>query len=331
MRHKKIIKIGSFGLRPLLAIAAVIGNCLVASAGITNYKSEPLISITARFAVTPVAVAASAATFVWDFSQAIAPEIARRFHAISVMEADGKAIDPIKTSGIPSSFFGTVAIPFAAINVRGQWDRVRVQRLPDISLCSSKSCDLRVQLFSDAVKRGKRGGFADKLAIANDAANNLIKYQNDIKTYGSFDYWASAAETIKRGAGDCEDFAILKQTLLRAMGVPDKSLSIIVLRDNSRNLYHAVLGVSTNQGHLILDNVRGQVFRDTQVSNYQPLFSFSGGRSWIHGMPAGKSTLTARAHITLDNVAPGESAAMPVLSTEYPPLVLSQLRPSLQN
>ena len=166
--------------------------------------------------------------------------------------------------------------------------------------------------------------------IANRTANTLIAYQSDRATYASVDHWASAKETIQRGAGDCEDFAILKLTLLRAMGVPDKSLSIIILRDNSRNLYHSVLGVSTNQGHLILDNVRGQVFRDTQVSNYQPLYSLSGSRSWIHGTKAGKSPLTAKLQVPLDNVAPGESAAAPVLSIATTPLDFSDLRPSVQ-
>lgn len=236
------------------------------------------------------------------------------------------AVDPIKTSSLPRGLFGTVAVPFSAIAVRGQWNRVRSNRLYEVDLCTSKRCNTRAKNFRMAVDRGKEQGFAGKLATANIVVNGLIKYRSDQETYGRFDYWATAAETIARGAGDCEDFAILKQTMLRAMGVPDKSLTIIVLRDNSRDLYHAVLGVSTNQGNLILDNVRDQIASDTQIPQYQPLFSFSGSRSWIHGTRKGSSTPIETSQQPTAKVAPGESIPAPALSISLP---LSELRTSI--
>ncbi len=330
MRHKKTNNVRRNRWLSLLTIAAIAGNCTAAAAGMTDTKTELMTAASIDLAYRPSALPVTAIFQALKNLPAVSSAVTDGFSTYSAMATIAQTVDPIKTSSIPSSFFGTVAVPFAAINVRNQWDRVRSQKLPQADECTSKSCKSRANSFRDAVTRGKQKDFAGKLALANSVANSIIVYQSDREIYGRFDYWASAKETIQRGAGDCEDFAILKQTLLRAMGVPDKSLSIIILRDNSRNLYHAVLGVSTNQGHLILDNVRGQVFRDTQVSNYQPLFSFSGSRSWIHGRPAGNSTYSAKADIPLDNVAPGESAAMPVIAASVQPLVLSDLRPTLQ-
>jgi predicted transglutaminase-like cysteine proteinase len=45
-------------------------------------------------------------------------------------------------------------------------------------------------------------------------------YKTDADNYGVPDYWATPAESITRGCGDCEDFAILLCSLLRAYGVP---------------------------------------------------------------------------------------------------------------
>lgn len=327
MCHNKAVKFSREAFRAGMAAVTFASVCLtvpaVASDDRTDLPAGSYTSILAAPALLPVALT----KVLWQHSPASYPVVSRILGSYWTV---AETVDPIKTSSVPGSFFGTVAIPFAAISVRSQWDRVRVQKLPESGACVTSKCSLRVKAVRDAVARGKQRNFADKLALANSVANAMITYQSDRVTYLSFDHWASAKETIQRGAGDCEDFAILKQAMLRAMGVPDKSLSIIILRDNSRNLYHAVLGVSTNQGHLILDNVRGQVFRDTQVSNYQPLYSLSGSRSWIHGTQAGKTALTAKAQVPLDNVAPGESAVLPVLSMATRPLVLSELRPTLQ-
>ena len=239
-------------------------------------------------------------------------------------------VDELTTGSVPKSFFGTVALPFSAIAVRGQWVKVRNLPLPTKKNCESDSCRARVAQVLDAVRRGASKDFAGKLALANATANRIIEYKTDRQNYGKLDYWAGAAQIVQRGSGDCEDYAILKQSLLRAMGVPDKSMSIIILKDTARNLYHAVLGVSTNQGHLILDNVKGDVFRDVNVKNYRPLFSFSGDRSWVHGTKADPAMVAASGNVSLNDIVPGESAAVPDFLLTGMSVGEADLRPTLQ-
>ena len=64
--------------------------------------------------------------------------------------------------------------------------------------------------------------------LANRSVNRLISYQTDEQTYRKLDYWASPYESLERGFGDCEDYAILKMALLAKMGVPTNAMSMIV-------------------------------------------------------------------------------------------------------
>jgi len=46
-----------------------------------------------------------------------------------------------------------------------------------------------------------------------------IDYVTDEQAWGVADYWQTAAETLKRRKGDCEDFVILDMVLLDEIGV----------------------------------------------------------------------------------------------------------------
>jgi predicted transglutaminase-like cysteine proteinase len=147
----------------------------------------------------------------------------------------------------------------------------------------------------------------DKLQLINTAVNRTIEYQSDHTLYGVTDYWAKPSETLIRGKGDCEDFAILKMAALHEAGVPIDSMSIVVLRDRRRGFFHAVLAVATTQGDFILDILNSRVRLDRTYPDYQPLYSIAGAKGWIHGYPNG-SKLASNTAMTID-VAPGTGPA----------------------
>ncbi|MDN3721852.1 transglutaminase-like cysteine peptidase [Roseibium salinum] len=150
--------------------------------------------------------------------------------------------------------------------------------------------------------RPTRGRSSRRWKKANRVVNQNIRYREDQVTYKRLDYWATADETVRNGAGDCEDFAILKYALLLEAGVPASSMSLVVLKDLKRDLFHAVLAVSTNKGHFILDNVASRVYLDKEVPHYRPMFSFSTDRSWIHGLPTDAAPQRVS---SLAQIAPG--------------------------
>lgn len=147
-------------------------------------------------------------------------------------------------------------------------------------------------------------GFESKLKLVNSYVNRSIKYKTDTAMHGRLDKWSLPSETLKRGAGDCEDYAILKMGILSKLGVPKKAMSVIVLKDTDRQLYHAVLAVRTNVGTFILDNARNKIMKDTQIASYKPLYSVGAAGNYVFGYKRSERTQVA-SNVNFSKVAPG--------------------------
>lgn len=210
-------------------------------------------------------------------------------------------VDPMKTAAIIPGVFGSVAIPMRNFPVAGRWAKV----YRDISGCTETSCGKNGAALFGLAADSRDRKFLDKLAVMNRAVNTMIAYRKDQGVYGNVDYWAKPAEILSRGAGDCEDFAILKMSALIKAGVPAQSMSLVVLQDASRGVFHAVLSVATQSGTFILDNLSNQVLRDEALKSYVPLYSFSTDRAWIHGARPGMGQI-ASASNNFSAIAPGE-------------------------
>jgi predicted transglutaminase-like cysteine proteinase len=91
------------------------------------------------------------------------------------------------------------------------------------------------------------------LRTVNDLVNRMVRPVSDMNLYGRIEHW-----TYPNGAGDCEDYVLLKQRLLIERGWPVSSLLITVLRDEN-NEGHAVLTVRTSGGDFLLDNKRSEI------------------------------------------------------------------------
>ncbi len=124
---------------------------------------------------------------------------------------------------------------------------------------------------------------------------NEKKYIVDSKNWGKSDYWATPIEFMARG-GDCEDFAIAKYAALRALGVPENRMRILILQDQKKNMPHAVLTVYTESGPMILDNQIKQMKSASSIHHYKPIFSINREAWWLHTTPkAPTSTIIASA------------------------------------
>lgn len=102
--------------------------------------------------------------------------------------------------------------------------------------------------------RLKNASLYKKIKETDRIVDRSIQSLNDWLVAGYDDYWMTPLETLRRGAGDCEDHAILKYFVLKHLGVPEKSLCLVAVSTAEKNNGHAVLVVSTSKGRFALDN-----------------------------------------------------------------------------
>ncbi|EKF17341.1 transglutaminase family protein cysteine peptidase BTLCP [Nitratireductor pacificus pht-3B] len=200
-----------------------------------------------------------------------------------------------------------MAIPFRSLPSSANWKSVHpaIAKAEFATCGRAADCSAKAVALADSVKRVKTKSFLRKLAEINVAVNRTVAYTTDRDNYGRLDFWAEPSQILRLGKGDCEDYAILKMAALNAAGIPMTSMSIVVLQDQRRALFHAVLAVSTSQGHFILDNLHDKVMKDTALGDYLPLYSMSADRSWIHGKRRGDALVAAIGALPAD-LAPGE-------------------------
>lgn len=126
-------------------------------------------------------------------------------------------------------------------------------------------------------------GIIAKLEAVNSYVNARVRFVDDRIQFGVADRWLPASETLARGRGDCEDFALAKRAMLRAAGVQDKDLYLVVLKDLTRRADHAVLVVRASGRFLVLDNGTDRIVDSSDVQDYKPVLTFTAGHSYTHG------------------------------------------------
>ena len=124
-----------------------------------------------------------------------------------------------------------------------------------------------------------------KLDAVNRGVNAAIRYESDQAHWGDADRWSSPLETFASGRGDCEDYAIAKQTALRLAGVPVQDLRVVLGRDRVLNQDHAVLAVRMQGQWSILDNRTDTIFKDREYPNFTPQLMIDGAGLKLISVP----------------------------------------------
>ena len=172
------------------------------------------------------------------------------------------------TSGRPD-VFGSVALRVGRTRLDARWNRV-----------GHSPVGGRAAHFAQA-QRGKPA--AERLEAINWYVNKRVRFVDDSRQYGRPDVWTAASETLSRGRGDCEDFAIAKLQMLRRAGFSDRDLYLVIVKDLVRRADHAVLVVRAGGHMYVLDNGTDQLLDSDSVSDYRPILTFAAGGTWTHG------------------------------------------------
>lgn len=164
---------------------------------------------------------------------------------------------------------------------------------------------IRADRFSDSLRRAREDASASpllqqliaparslpplqKIAFVQRAVTSGVHWLSDATEWGQHDYWASAAQTLARGAGDAKNRAIVKLQALRALGFNNSDLFLTLARDRVGGPL-TVLTVR-NGGHFyVVDDTGGPPFLvESRRLEFQPLMSFGMYGAWVHVPPMTK-------------------------------------------
>lgn len=162
--------------------------------------------------------------------------------------------------------------------ISSKWSEMQSRIRADegaIAACSSDpgACSQATRRFLSIVDIGRHHEDRIRLGWINRAVNMAIRPTSDWTQYGYADFWASRLQTLGSGAGDCEDYAIVKYVALRELGVLPDDLRLVIVQDEKREIGHAVVAVRYEQRWLILDNRTMSILDADDVRDYRPLFA----------------------------------------------------------
>ena len=127
-----------------------------------------------------------------------------------------------------------------------------------------------------------KGNELEILKYVNEFFNKMT-FLDDIIHWKNDDYWATPADFIASGAGDCEDFSISKFYTLIKMGIPEEKLTLTYVKSLTLNQAHMVVTYYPSKGGqpLILDNIDKKIRPSVERKDLMPIYSVNGKGLWI--------------------------------------------------
>ena len=209
---------------------------------------------------------------------------------IGVVKPEIDSPHPIELS--PNEPFGSKASAALPADISEKWRDLQSRIDADekalvVCRADESTCSPAAHRFLALVDLGRQRAVLARLRTVNRAVNLSIRPVSDLDQYGYPDYWASPLQTLGSGAGDCEDYAIVKYVALRDMGFDAADLRFVIVHDNMHQTEHAVIAVRDGQDWLILDNRTMAILSSGDVRHYQPLFSLDqqGTRAFASAAP----------------------------------------------
>ena len=198
----------------------------------------------------------------------------------TIAEMARGAVQPPQAPVSPSpDLFGSVALKLGHNRYSNRWSRVAL---------SGDAAEL-----GGLVQPARALPLDGQAAFVNAALNQRIRYRFDSDPSG--DRWATARETLKQRAGDCEDYVIAKMHALRRLGARPGDLFMTIGHDEAAGMAHAVLVVRAKGGLVVLDNRTDRVIPEQQYRGFYPILSFSAaGEAWLHGYRRGQTPAAVR-------------------------------------
>ncbi len=172
--------------------------------------------------------------------------------------------------------FGLDTEPVIAGDVLNKWTRAKAdidQELDAVTQCrASGLCSPSAQRLIDLTASGNGHTGRARIGMINRAVDLAISPASDETQWGVSDHWSAPFETLQSNRGDCEDYAILKYLALRAAGLREDDVKVIILKNVFPDEDHAAVAARVDGEWLILDNRTLTLVRDTDLTRAIPRF-----------------------------------------------------------
>jgi predicted transglutaminase-like cysteine proteinase len=136
----------------------------------------------------------------------------------------------------------------------------------------STNCPAAARRFLQIVELGRQRQGRARLAEINRGVNLSIRPVSDWAQYGVADFWSAPLVTLSAGAGDCEDYAVVKYVALREAGIAPDDLRLLIVYNPRLRTNHVVVAVHLSEEWLILDNSTLIMVNSSDARHYRPLF-----------------------------------------------------------
>lgn len=181
------------------------------------------------------------------------------------------------------------------------------------NMLGTQAVPISASRFSDSLRRAREDATASpalqgliaqarrfprlqQMAFVQSAVTANIRWISDATEWGQHDYWASASQTLARGAGDAKNRAIVKFQALRALGFNNSDLFLTLARDRVGGPI-TVLTVRSGGRYYIVDDTGGPPFPvEARSFEFQPVMSFGMYNSWVHVGPTTPLTMASAAN-----------------------------------
>lgn len=141
------------------------------------------------------------------------------------------------------------------------------QSLTDLDIQKINNYSIKVSDIKQSTKND-----IEKVYAVNDYVNKF-KYKSDQINYGTNDYYASPIEMIKKGAGDCEDFAMLKyNVLVKEFGMDPNKFAFVYGESGKNKVAHMILTYKTNGESYALDNTTEKIHQLDKHPSFKKIF-----------------------------------------------------------
>jgi predicted transglutaminase-like cysteine proteinase len=211
--------------------------------------------------------------------------LALAFLALAIAGIDAEARQAGGDAFVYPRLFGTAEVHSSAIDrfykwtgMLQRWERARTAALQPCAPGQLDGCEPQewrriVATLAPLDTRAKL-----------DAVNALVNrypYIPSAVNWREPNYWETPYEFLSH-SGQCQDYAIAKFMALRAAGVPNEQLRLVVVRDTRLGQDHAVLVAYVDGKALMLDNQIADVVPVESVQHYRPYYSINETGWWLH-------------------------------------------------